>query len=43
MTTLHYEAMIGNRRIFRSLIASGIDVNAPDRLRCAVSACGEPA
>ena len=40
-TALHYAAKYGNRRIVRSLVASGADVNVQDRFGCAVSACGE--
>jgi hypothetical protein len=42
-TALHWAAFYGNRRIVRSLVASGADVNAQDRVGCAVSACGESA
>ena len=42
-TALHWAARYGNRRIVRSLVASGADVNAQNRFGCAVSACGESA
>jgi ankyrin repeat protein len=42
-TALHWAAFYGNRRIVRSLVASGADVNAQDRVGCAVSACSESA
>ena len=40
-TALHFAAQFGDRRIVRSLVASGADVNAQDGIGCAVSACGE--
>jgi hypothetical protein len=40
-TALHWAAFYGNRRIVRSLVASGADVNAQDHDGCAVSACGK--
>jgi hypothetical protein len=40
-TALHYAAKYGNRRIVRSLVASGANVNARNRYGCAVSACGD--
>jgi hypothetical protein len=40
-TALHWAAIYGNRRIVRSLAASGADVNAQDGDGCAVSACGD--
>ncbi len=42
-TALHYAAQYGNRRIVRLLIASGADVNAQNRWRCAVCACRKSA
>jgi ankyrin repeat protein len=42
-TALHYAAQDGNRRIVRSLVASGADVNADTDEGCAVSTCGESA
>ena len=43
MTALHWAARRGNRRIVRSLAASGAVVNAQNRNGCAVCACGESA
>jgi ankyrin repeat protein len=37
-TALHWAAKYGNRRIVRSLVGSGADVNAQDDYGCAVSA-----
>ncbi len=43
-TALHWAAMIGNRRILRSLVDADADVNAQDDNRgCAVCARGESA
>ncbi len=38
MTALHWAAYYGNRRIVGLLVASGADVNAQNRVGCAVSA-----
>ena len=43
VTALHLAAARGNRRIVRSLVAFGADVNAQNRFGCAVPACGESA
>ena len=43
MTALHMAALRGNRRIVRSLVASGAVVNAQTDWGCAVCACGESA
>jgi hypothetical protein len=42
-TALHHAARRGNRRIVRSLVASGADVNSQNDFGCAVCACGESA
>jgi hypothetical protein len=42
-TALHVAAAYGNRRMIRSLVDANADVNAQDRTRCAVCACGESA
>jgi hypothetical protein len=42
-TALHYAAKHNNRRIVRSLVGSGADVNAQNDVGCAVSAIGESA
>ncbi len=40
-TALHYAARNGDRRIVRSLVDADADVNAQDRIGCAVCARGE--
>ena len=42
-TALHSAAIIGNRRMIRSLVDADADVNAQDDYRCAICACGESA
>jgi ankyrin repeat protein len=42
-TALHVAAYYGNRRIVRSLVAFGADVNGQTDYGCAVSACCESA
>ncbi len=42
-TALHSAAMIGNRRIVRSLVDANAGVNAQNDYGCAVCACGESA
>ena len=42
-TALHHAALLGDRRMIRSLVDANADVNAQNDYGCAVCACGESA